>query len=96
MVNTHILKGSGTLAELSANIGVLPTGANALLDVRLGTNVSTSSIFTSDAPLEISSTAYVEKTTIDNGSYTDGTIVYVVVTQVGSTVAGADLSYVLN
>lgn len=91
------MKGTGTIAGLKAKAGVASAGASIKIDVRKNTNVSTSSVFTSDTPLEITagSTSLVTKTDIDNGSYADGDVMLVVVTQVGSTVYGSDVSFVL-
>ena len=91
------MKGTGTLTGFKAKAGVASAGASIKIDVRKNTNVSTSSIFTSDLPLEIASgsTALVTDTAIDNGTWADGDVMLVVVTQVGSTVSGADVSWVL-
>lgn len=82
------LKGTGTLSGIKAKTGVASGGASIKMDVRIGSNVPTSSIFTDDEPLEIAigSTSVVTDTNIDNGAYNDS-VLYVTLTQVGSTVS---------
>lgn len=87
-----------TIANVTATVGVLCTGSSIKIDVRRNGTATTNSIFTSDTPLEIltSTTATnweftVEDAVIDNWVCATGDILYIYVTQIGSTVAGADL-----
>jgi len=76
----------------------LPTGSDIEIDVRKNGNTTTDSIFTSDTPISITTSDSISnglykalKSGIDNGNFGYGDTLYVTVTQVGSTVAGADL-----
>lgn len=78
-----------------------PAGTNLLVDVRKNSNTSVGSVFTSDAAQAITTGA-----TLTNGLYQfdfsgaldsgmtsmiDGDIIFIAITQVGSTIAGAGL-----
>jgi hypothetical protein len=95
----HIVNTAGTISEARATLGGLPTGANVKIDVRKNGNTSTDSIFNSDVPMEITTTHAVT-----NGVYTTtggldplmtsvlvGDVLFVTITQVGSSISGADL-----
>ncbi len=77
---------------------VLPVGSNITVDIRKNGTATTDSIFTSDTPAAITTAqgatngVYItEDAVIDNGSLSENDVVYIVVSQVGSTTAGADL-----
>ena len=95
----HIVNTAGTISEARATLGSLPTGQNVLIDVRKNGNLSTDSIFTSDLPVEITTTqspvngVYSSTGTLDAGRTTVavGDVLFVTITQIGSGLAGADL-----
>jgi hypothetical protein len=81
----------------------LPTGSSVLIDVRKNWTATTNSIFTSDTALDLATwTAAtnwvytVNKTTIDNGSIVDNDVLYIFCSQIGSTLAGSDLSVLIT
>jgi hypothetical protein len=94
---------TGTISEARATLGALPAGQSLKVDVRKNGMATTNSIFTSDTPIEIITTAtasngvYTATGTLDSGqtSCSAGDVLYIVITQVGSTNAGQDLEAVV-
>lgn len=86
--------------------GSLPEGSNLQVDIRKGGVAVTDSIFTGDAPMEITTThtltgnVYIAESTTASGSptidsgrvtFSKNVMVYAVVVQIGSTFSGSDL-----
>jgi len=89
------------ISEARATLSQLPTGSSVKVDVRKNGTETTDSIFSSDTPIEIttsqsaeSSGLYSSTGSLDSGkvSCVAGDVLYVVVTQVGSDIPGTDLS----
>lgn len=80
-------------------MGSLPEGQSVKVDIRKNGTLSTDSIFTSDVPIEITTShtptndVYIGTGTLDSGqtSCSKNDVFYAAVTQVGSTYAGSDL-----
>ncbi len=90
-----------TIAWVKASLWSLPTWADFKIDVRKNWTASTNSIFTSDTPISIttgqSATNWIyttTSTTIDNGSLVANDVLYVVVTQIWSTLPWSDLTLI--
>jgi len=90
---------TGTIAWVKASLLTLPTGADFEIDIRKNGTAVTDSIFTSDTPISIttwqSATNWIyttTSTTIDNGSFVANDVLYIIVTQIWSTLPGSDLS----
>lgn len=87
---------------MKISLASLPTGADFKIDVRKNGTATTDSIFTSDAGISILTTTTatngiytVTNTAIDNGTLVADDVLYVIVTQVGSTLPGNDLYFVI-
>lgn len=82
------------IIEVEAAVGTAPTDAALIVDV----NVDGTTIFTtqSNRP-QIASTEFVdESTTIEDDSHSDGQYLTVDIDQVGSTIAGSDLTVLVH
>ena len=93
-----IVQEAFTVDDVSISSSIAPTDSGIKVDIRKNSNVSTSSIFTSDTPVEIATSTTAtnglyeaSSNTIDNGSFSVGDKFIAIVTQIGSTIAGADL-----
>lgn len=91
-----------TIAGVKITLWTRPTGSSFSVDVRKNGTASTDSIFTSDTPVSITTSQsatngiYIStSTTIDNGSVVADDVLYVVVTDEGSTTAGLDFTCVI-
>ena len=98
-IQKYIVSDAGTISKVKASLWVLPTTTSFKVDIRLNWVASTDSIFTSDTPLEITTSQSttnwvytVDKTTIDNGAVVADDVVYVIITQIGSWISGSDLN----
>lgn len=96
------VKASQTIAWVKISLWTLPTWADFKVDVRRNWTATTNSIFTSDATIDIttwqSATNWVyttTKTTIDNWTCAENDILYVYITQIGSTLSWTDLDVVI-
>lgn len=93
----YIVDSAITIAEVDIQVSTAPTGDTLDVDIRNNGTASTNSIFTSDTPVSISASGTTgNSTAIDNGSVTAGNPIYIYVTQVGSTIAGAGLKIKLK
>lgn len=83
-----------TIVEVEISVGTAPTGAAAIVDV----NVNGTTIFTTQTNRpEIAISGFVDSsTTIEDDAHTDGQYLTVDIDQIGSTVAGADLTVVIR
>ena len=83
-----------TIVEVEISVGAAPTGAAAIVDV----NVNGTTIFTTQTNRpEIAISGFVNSsTTIEDDDHTDGQYLTVDVDQIGSTIAGADLTVVVR
>ncbi len=82
------------IIEVEISVGTAPTGAAAIVDV----HVDGVTIFTtpSNRP-EIAISGFVDSSvTIEDDTHTDGQYVTVDIDQIGSTIAGADLTVVIR
>ena len=82
------------IVEVEISVGTAPTDATVIVDV----NVNGTTIFTtpSNRP-EIAISGFVDSsTTIEDDTHTDGQYLTVDVDQIGSTIAGADLTVVVR
>lgn len=83
-----------TIIEVEISVGTAPTGAAAIVDV----NVNGTTIFTTQTNRpEIAISGFVDSSvTIEDDTHTDGQYLTVDVDQIGSSVAGADLTVVVR
>jgi hypothetical protein len=79
-----------TIQSVRASVGTQPTGASILVDVNLGGTTIFST--QSNRPTIAVSTSTDESGTPDTTAWTDGGYLTVDIDQIGSTVAGADLT----
>lgn len=79
-----------TISKVHLAVNTAPTGADILVDV----NEDGTTIFTNQAnrPTVAISAFTGETTTIDDASWADGNYIQVDVDQIGSTIAGSDLT----
>lgn len=86
---------SGTISEVRATLGALPTGANFIVDIRKNGTASGNTILSSTISITTGQSAsngvYTSTGTISSSSVSAGDVLYVVITQVGSTLPGQDL-----
>lgn len=90
----HRVFETSTIEEVQAVVKTAPTGANIILDIETSTDGSSwSSIWTAGNRLNIVAGAKLANTTtIDTPSLTKGNLIRLAVDQIGSTIAGADLT----
>lgn len=95
----QVVKTTQTLAWVKITTDTLPTGANLQVQVYKNWIATANSIFTSDTPIEITTAQWTTngvytttKTTIDNWSFTENDVLYIYITQVGSTLSWTNLS----
>lgn len=89
-----------TISNVKASLETLPTTTSVKIDIRLNGTDTTDSIFTSDTPLEITTSESatnwvytVDKTAIDNWTVVEDDVLYIYATQVGTSwVTGSDLT----
>ena len=88
---------NATLISATATLLNRPTGDNVTVDVRKNGVESTNSVFTGDTPITITPSTsatngvYIASGSIEHSSLTTNDIIYVMVTNVGSTFKGTDL-----
>jgi len=88
---------TATLISATATLLNRPTGDNVTIDVRKNGVESTNSVFTGDTPITITPSTsatngvYIASGSIEHSSLTTNDIIYVMVTNVGSTFKGTDL-----
>jgi hypothetical protein len=90
----HRVMETSTIVEVQAAIKTAPTGANIILDVETSADGSSwSSIWTAGNRLNIVAGAKLANTTvIDTPTITKGHVMRVNIDQIGSTIAGSDLT----
>jgi hypothetical protein len=102
LIGRYVAKWTQTLTWVKISLSTLPTWASFKVDVRKNWTASANSIFTSDTPIEILTSAsatnwiYIStSTTIDNGSLVENDVLYFYITQIGSTLSGNNLEVVV-
>lgn len=83
-----------TFVSIRASVGTAPTGAAIILDI----NINGTTIFTTQAnrPTIAAASNTVKTANPDVTSIADGSYITVDIDQVGSTVAGSDLTVIIN
>ena len=101
-IATMIASWTWTIAWVKISLWTLPTWANFIVDVRKNWTATTNSIFTSDAWITIATNTSatngmytVTSTTIDNWSFVENDVLYVIVSQIGSTLTWTDFTCVM-
>lgn len=96
-----ISKWTQTLAWCKISLSQLPTWSNFSVDIRKNWILTTNSIFTSDTPISIltstSATNWiytVTSTAIDNWSLVENDVIWIYITQIGSTLSWIGLEVI--
>lgn len=92
------------ITDIVASLGGLPTGQSFIIDIRKNGTATTDSVTVSDAGIVIgtgqaaSNGVYAVRCSVDSAmaDLNDGDVLYFIITQVGSGLAGSDLQLVVR
>lgn len=86
-----ISHGNWTISKVYAYVKTAPTGANIIADIEVN-GVSIWSVTTADRVHILAGVQSGNQTSFDNDTLSEGDIITLDVTQIGSTIAGSDLT----